>query len=110
LIPDDDRCRRTDNGRSLGNRIFHGEAANGACSGCHGSDAGGSPVGPPLNTGHWLWGDGSLASLNDIIDKGVPKPKRYEGVMPPMGGSPLSKQDLAAVSAYVWAIGHAGNH
>ncbi|MEA2854261.1 MAG: hypothetical protein QOE02_4280, partial [Rhodospirillaceae bacterium] len=42
--------------------------------------------------------------------KGVPKPKRYEGVMPPMGGSPLSKQDLAAVSAYVWAIGHAGNH
>jgi glucose/arabinose dehydrogenase/cytochrome c553 len=95
---------------ALGNRIFHGEAANGACSGCHGSDAGGSPVGPPLNTGHWLWGDGSLASLNDIIDKGVPKPKLYEGVMPPMGGSPLSKQDLAAVSAYVWAIGHAGNH
>jgi glucose/arabinose dehydrogenase/cytochrome c553 len=95
---------------ALGNRIFHGEAANGACSGCHGSDAGGSPVGPPLNTAHWLWGDGSLASLSDIIAKGVPKPKRYEGVMPPMGGSPLSKQDLAAVSAYVWAIGHAGNH
>ena len=32
--------------------------------------------------------------------------KRYEGVMPPMGGSPLSKEDLAAVSAYVWAISH----
>jgi glucose/arabinose dehydrogenase len=91
---------------ALGDRIFHGEAANGACGGCHGSDAGGSPVGPPLNTGRWLWGDGSLASISDIIEKGVPKPKRYEGVMPPMGGSPLSKQDLAAVSAYVWAIGH----
>ena len=48
--------------------------------------------------------------VRKIIAKGVPKPKRYEGVMPPMGGSPLSKQDLAAVSAYVWAIGHAGNH
>lgn len=65
-----------------GDRIFHGELANGACGGCHGSDAGGSPVGPPLNTGHWLWGDGSLASLSAIIEKGVPKPKRYEGVMP----------------------------
>ena len=95
---------------ALGNRIYHGEASNGACGGCHGSDGGGSPVGPPLNTGQWLWGDGSLASLRSIIEKGVPKPKRYEGVMPPMGGSPLSQQDLAAVSAYVWAIGHAGNH
>jgi glucose/arabinose dehydrogenase/mono/diheme cytochrome c family protein len=94
---------------ALGDRIYHGEAANGACTGCHGSDGGGSPVGPPLNTGRWLWGDGSLASLSDIIAKGVPKPKRYQGVMPPMGGSPLSTQDLAAVSAYVWAIGHAGN-
>jgi hypothetical protein len=25
-----------------------------------------------------------------------------------MGGSPLSKQDLAAVTAYVWAVSHAG--
>jgi glucose/arabinose dehydrogenase/cytochrome c553 len=95
---------------ALGDRIFHGEAANGACSGCHGGDASGSPVGPPLNTSHWLWSDGSLASLSNIIEKGVPKPKRYETVMPPMGGSPLTKQDLAAVSAYVWAISHAGNH
>ena len=93
---------------ALGDRIFHGEADNGACSGCHGSDAGGSPVGPPLNTGHWLWGDGSLASLRDAIAKGVAKPKRYEGVMPPMGGSPMSKEDLDAVTAYVWAVGHAG--
>jgi hypothetical protein len=50
--------------------------------------------------------DGSLASLGHSIAAGVPKLKRYEGVMPPMGGSPLSKEDLAAVSAYVWAISH----
>jgi glucose/arabinose dehydrogenase len=95
---------------ALGGRIFHGEAANGACAGCHGSDAAGSPVGPPLNTGHWLWSDGSLASLSAIIEEGVAKPKRYQGVMPPMGGSPLTKEELAAVSAYVWAISHADKH
>ncbi|WIM10551.1 PQQ-dependent sugar dehydrogenase [Enhydrobacter sp.] len=94
---------------ALGDRIYHGEASNGACSGCHGSDGGGSSVGPPLSTGQWLWTDGSLDSLRSIIARGVPKPKRYQGAMPPMGGSPLTPSDLAAVSAYVWAISHA-NH
>ena len=95
---------------ALGGRIFRGEVANGACAGCHGSDAGGSPVGPPLNTGHWLWSDGSLGQSRTIIEEGVAKPKRYQGVMPPMGGSPLTKEQLAAVSAYVWAISHADKH
>jgi glucose/arabinose dehydrogenase/cytochrome c5 len=95
---------------ALGDRIFHGEASNGTCSGCHGSDAGGTPVGPPLKAGQELWGDGTVAGISAIIEKGVPKPKRYQGVMPPMGGSPLSKQDLAAVSAYVWSISHAAEH
>ena len=92
---------------ALGNRIFHGEASDGTCSGCHGSDAAGTPQGPPLNRDHWLWGNGSLAALSATIEQGVPHPKQYQGVMPPLGGSPLSKQDLAAVSAYVWALGHA---
>ncbi len=39
---------------ALGDRIFHGEASDGTCSGCHGSDGGGSIIGPPLNSGHWL--------------------------------------------------------
>ncbi len=95
---------------ALGDRIFHGDASSGTCTGCHGSDGGGTPVGSPLKTGQWLWSDGSLAGLSATIEKGVQKPKRSEGVMPPLGGSPLSKQDLAAVSAYVWALGHAGGH
>jgi glucose/arabinose dehydrogenase/mono/diheme cytochrome c family protein len=93
---------------ALGDKIFHGEADNGTCSGCHGMDAGGTPQGPPLNTGHWMWSNGSLAGLTETIDKGVPHPKKYQGVMPPLGGAALSKADLAAVAAYVWAIGHAG--
>jgi hypothetical protein len=72
-------------------------------------DAGGSPQGPPLNSGHWAWSDGSLAGIRGTIEKGVPQPKQYEGVMPPLGGAPLSKADLDAVAAYVWAIGHARN-
>ncbi len=91
----------------MGDRIFHGEASDGTCSGCHGPDAGGTPQGPPLNRDHWLWGDGSLAALTATIEHGVPHPKEYQGVMPPLGGSPLSEEGLAAVSAYVWAIGHA---
>jgi glucose/arabinose dehydrogenase len=94
---------------ALGDRIFYGQASSGTCSGCHGMDAGGSPQGPPLNSGHWMWSDGSLAGIRATIEKGVPQPKQYEGVMPPLGGAPLSKDDLAAVAAYVWAIGHARN-
>jgi glucose/arabinose dehydrogenase len=91
---------------ALGDRIFHGQASEGTCSGCHGADAGGSPQGPPLNNGHWMWSNGSLAGIRETIEKGVPTPKQYEGVMPPLGGAPLSKKDLDAVAAYVWSIGH----
>jgi len=91
----------------LGDRIYHGEASDGTCSGCHGTDAAGTPQGRPLNRDHWLWGDGSLASLTATIEQGVPHPKQYQGVMPPLGGAPLSRQDLAAASAHVWAVGHA---
>lgn len=92
-----------------GDRIFHG-AAGGACVGCHGSDGKGTSVGPDLTNGKWIWGDGSLTSITGIITQGVPKPKNYTGVMPPKGGAPLSSQEVAAVAAYVWAIGHGSKH
>jgi glucose/arabinose dehydrogenase/mono/diheme cytochrome c family protein len=92
---------------ALGERIFHGEVHDGTCAGCHGSDGKGSPVGPGLTSGSWLWGDGSLAALSKTITQGVPVPKQTSGAMPPMGGSPLSPTEVQAVAAYVWAIGHA---
>jgi glucose/arabinose dehydrogenase/mono/diheme cytochrome c family protein len=94
---------------ALGDRIYHGEAAEGACSGCHGSDGGGTPQGPPLTKGPWLWSDGSLPGIEATIEKGVPHPKQYQGAMPPLGGAPLTKRELKAVSSYVWTIGHAGS-
>jgi mono/diheme cytochrome c family protein len=63
---------------ALGDRIFHGGASDGTCSGCHGSDAGGTPQGPSLKGGQWLWSDGSLPGLMATIEKGVPNPKRYQ--------------------------------
>ncbi|HEX3504777.1 MAG TPA: PQQ-dependent sugar dehydrogenase [Xanthobacteraceae bacterium] len=92
---------------ALGDRIFHGEAASGTCSGCHGSDAKGGPQAPSLVKGRWLIGDGSLKSLAETITNGVPRPHNYEVPMPPKGGAPLSDSDVNAVAAYVWAVNQA---
>jgi mono/diheme cytochrome c family protein len=87
---------------SRGKALFQG----GSCGGCHGLDASGTAVGPPLNTGSPLWTDGSLAQISAVITKGVPQPKQYRAAMPAMGGSQLSPDDVAALGAYVWAVGH----
>jgi glucose/arabinose dehydrogenase len=91
---------------ALGDRIFHGEAADGTCAGCHGSDAKGSPQAPSLVNGNWVFGDGSLQAIAKTITDGVPKPKNYSEPMPAKGGAPLSESDVGAVAAYVWAISH----
>jgi mono/diheme cytochrome c family protein len=91
---------------ALGGRIFQGEVASAPCGGCHGTDGTGSPLGPDLTSGTWLWGDGSLAAIEKTIADGVPHPKKYGSPMPPMGGAALSSSQLTAVAAYVWALGH----
>ncbi len=93
---------------ALGKRIYEGQVASAPCAGCHGSDGKGSPLGPDLTSGKWLWGDGSLAAIAHTITVGVPHPKEYGAPMPPMGGAELSPSELSAVSAYVWALGHRG--
>jgi glucose/arabinose dehydrogenase/mono/diheme cytochrome c family protein len=92
----------------LGDRIFHGEVASGTCTGCHGAEGKGTPLGPNLTSGKWLWSDGSLSGIEQTIEHGVPSPKEYRGPMPPMGGAQLSRQQIAAVAAYVWGLGNPG--
>ena len=92
---------------ALGDRIFHGEVSDGTCSGCHGSDAKGTSVGPGLTSGVWVFGDGSLAAITKTVTDGVLRPRNFSGAMPPKGGAQLSDSDTAAVAAYVWAVGHA---
>jgi glucose/arabinose dehydrogenase/cytochrome c5 len=91
---------------SLGDRIFHGEVAEAACTGCHGDSGQGTPLGPDLTGKKWLWSDGSYAGIKKTITEGVAQPKEYRSPMPPMGGAQLTPDQLSAVAAYVWAISH----
>ena len=91
---------------ALGDKIFHGEAASGTCATCHGSNAKGLPIGPSLIKTDWLWGDGSLKGIESTITSGVPQPKAHPGMMPPLGGAPLSPTDVKAVAAYIYALNH----
>jgi mono/diheme cytochrome c family protein len=81
-----------------GDRVFHGEAANGQCSVCHGKDAKGTPNGNDLTAGMFVWSDGSVKELKRTILHNM-------AVAPGMDGD-LTPEDVDAVSAYVWAISH----
>ena len=89
-----------------GSRIFQGQVAGASCTGCHGLNAKGSPLGPNLTSANWTWGDGSLASITKIINEGVPTPKNYRSPMPPMGGAQLTRSQVSEVAAYIWSISH----
>jgi mono/diheme cytochrome c family protein len=91
---------------ALGDRIFHGQVGGATCTGCHGGDAKGTPLGPDLTDTEWLWGDGSYASIAKTITSGVPQPKKYRSPMPPMGGAQLSPEQMSALAAYIWARSH----
>jgi hypothetical protein len=60
----------------------------------------------PRGRNRRLWGDGSFASIMKTINDGVPNPKDYRSPMPPKDGAQLSSDDVSAVTAYVWALGH----
>jgi len=90
----------------LGDQVFHGRVGGAGCTGCHGSDARGTPLGPSLAGPNWLWSDGSYAGLERTVRDGVAEPKQYRSPMPPMGGASLTPEQVAAVAAYVWALSH----
>ncbi|MBC9881557.1 c-type cytochrome [Bradyrhizobium sp. INPA01-394B] len=81
-----------------GDRVFHGEAANGQCSNCHGIDGKGTPNGNDLTVGMFIWSDGSVREIKRTI-------KHNMAVVPGMDGD-LNAEDVEAVAAYVWAISH----
>jgi mono/diheme cytochrome c family protein len=91
---------------TLGDRIYHGEVGAATCTGCHGANAKGTPLGPDLTDTQWLWGDGSYAAIAKTITTGVPQPKQYRSPMPPMGGADLSSDQVSAVAAYIWGLSH----
>ncbi len=91
---------------ALGDRIYHGQVGGATCTGCHGANATGTPLGPNLTNGTWLWGDGSYAAIAKVITAGVPQPKQYRSPMPPMGGAQLTADQVSALAAYIWGLSH----
>ena len=91
---------------ALGQRIFRGQVGGAACTGCHGANGAGTPLGPDLADTKWLWSDGSYAGISKTITSGVSEPKEYRSPMPPMGGAELTPDQVSAVAAYVWGLSH----
>jgi mono/diheme cytochrome c family protein len=89
-----------------GDRIYHGEKGGASCTGCHGTYGTGTPLGPNVTDATWLWGNGSYDSIRSTIQSGVLKPKLFRNPMPPMGGAQLSREEVAALAAYVWGLSH----
>ena len=86
-----------------GDTIFH---TTGNCYACHGSNAEGT-VGPNLTDAEWLHGDGSYDMIVATVTKGIAKEEAKKGIpMPPKGGSSISEEDVKAVAAYVYSLGH----
>jgi mono/diheme cytochrome c family protein len=90
---------------ALGDSVFHGQAGGGTCYACHGQDGKGSGVGPNLTDSEWLNTDGTLAGITQVIQSGVPAPKKAPAPMPPMGGASLSPDQVKAAAAYVHSLG-----
>lgn len=92
---------------ALGDSIFHGQAAGGNCYTCHGADAKGTPLAPPLIKHAWKTGDGSYEFIQKRVTEGMPQPTPpYTAPMLPKGGVPLTDEQVKAVSAYVFSISH----
>jgi mono/diheme cytochrome c family protein len=85
-----------------GDKLFHGST----CIGCHGPDAGGTPMAPSLKDKAWLNLDGSYPEIVKTITTGVAKPKEHPGPMPPKGGSALTDEEIKKVGAYIYSISH----
>jgi glucose/arabinose dehydrogenase/cytochrome c5 len=91
---------------ALGDRVYHGLVGGATCTGCHGANATGTPLGPDLTANKWMWSDGSYSGIAATIAGGVAQPKRYRAPMPAMGGVQLSSDQVMAVAAYVWGLNH----
>jgi glucose/arabinose dehydrogenase/mono/diheme cytochrome c family protein len=87
-----------------GEKIFRGQEGGATCTGCHGADASGTSIGPSLISGKWMWSDGSYAGIAEIITEGVPEPKVYRALMPPMGGATLTPEQVNDIAAFLWSV------
>jgi mono/diheme cytochrome c family protein len=84
-----------------GQQVFNGA---GICYTCHTAGGTGGPLAPDLTDETWLNVDGEYASIVELVNTGVAQPKEHPGAMLPRAGMPLTDAQVAAVSAYVYAL------
>lgn len=80
----------------------------GICATCHGPNGAGVPgLGSNLTDGEWLHSDGSVEGIAATVTEGVSAAQSSSGVpMMPRGGSSINDEQVRAVAAYVWTLGH----
>ncbi len=88
-----------------GRTVFTGA---GICYTCHMQGGVGGPLAPNLTDDQWLNVDGSYDAIVNLVMTGVPQPKEHPGIMLPKGGSSITDEQVRAVAAYVWTLGHGG--
>jgi mono/diheme cytochrome c family protein len=90
-----------------GKEIFAGA---GLCNVCHGADGTGMPgLGANLTDDQWLHSDGSYQGIIQTVTSGVEASSSSTGTaMPPKGGSGITDDQVKAVAAYVYTLGHKG--
>lgn len=90
---------------ALGDSVFHGRVGGALCYVCHGpAGKGVAGLGPSLTDKEWLHGDGSVASIEKVIQEGVAKPKKMPAPMPAKGGGQLNDSQVRAAAAYVFSL------
>lgn len=83
-----------------GRQVFSGPAN---CASCHGEGGQGTAHGPSLIDETWLRGDGSYSDILEQVLHGTARRDSETGnPMPMRGWTPISDEDVHAVSAYVW--------
>jgi mono/diheme cytochrome c family protein len=78
------------------------------CTACHGAGGAGSPAGPQLSDATWLNITGSYDEIVSTITTGVPTPRQFPGMMPPLGGGNFTPEQVRSLAAYVFALSHQG--
>ncbi|UCF19698.1 MAG: c-type cytochrome [Gemmatimonadota bacterium] len=90
---------------SQGKEVYTGA---GLCYVCHGGEGKGMPgLGADLTDGKWVHSDGSFEGIVQTVMNGVDSGKSTSGTaMPARGGSGITDEQVKAVSAYVYKLGH----
>jgi mono/diheme cytochrome c family protein len=74
------------------------------CAVCHGPDAAGTQLGPPLR--EMAYRPEQFDEIVEVIRTGAPATERFPVPMPVMGGGDFTPEQMRALAAYVYVVSH----